>query len=149
MLDPLLREDRPRLIEAMRTIETLLALEAAPPAPYTLRAHQPGDIGWIIHRHGVLYAQECGWGTEFEALIAALGAKFLREFDAIVRAVLDRRKGRRAGGLGSAGEGFRRYRPASAAAWWNRKPAAWASPSAWWKNASLSRAPAATGNSCW
>jgi DNA-binding MarR family transcriptional regulator/N-acetylglutamate synthase-like GNAT family acetyltransferase len=81
MIEPLRREDRPRLIEAMRTIETLLAPEAAPPAPYTLRAHQPGDIGWIIHRHGVLYAQEYGWGTEFEALIAALGAKFLREFD--------------------------------------------------------------------
>lgn len=82
MLDPLRREDRPRLIEAMRTIETLLTPEAAPPVPFTLRAHQPGDIGWIIHRHGVLYAQECGWGTAFEALIADLGAKFLREFDA-------------------------------------------------------------------
>ncbi|MGO9228558.1 MAG: GNAT family N-acetyltransferase [Bryobacteraceae bacterium] len=81
MLDPLRREDRPRLIEAMRTIETLLAPEVAPPAPFTLRTHQTGDIGWIIHRHGVLYAQECGWGTPFEALIADLGAKFLREFD--------------------------------------------------------------------
>jgi DNA-binding MarR family transcriptional regulator/N-acetylglutamate synthase-like GNAT family acetyltransferase len=82
MLDPLRREDRPRLIEAMRTIETLLTPEAPAPAPFTLRAHQPGDIGWIIHRHGVLYAQECGWGLEFEALVAQLGAKFLREFDA-------------------------------------------------------------------
>ena len=82
MLDPLRREDRPRLIEAMRTIETLLTPEASPPAPFTLRAHQPGDVGWIIHRHGVLYAQECGWGAPFEALIADLGAKFLREFDA-------------------------------------------------------------------
>ena len=75
MLDPLRREDRPRLIEAMRTIETLLTPEAPAPAPFTLRAHQPGDIGWIIHRHGVLYAQECGWGLEFEALVAQLGAK--------------------------------------------------------------------------
>ena len=82
MLDPLRREDRPRLIDAMRTIETLLTPEAAPPAPYTLRTHQPGDIGWIIHRHGVVYAQECGWGTEFEALVAEIAAKFLREFDA-------------------------------------------------------------------
>jgi N-acetylglutamate synthase-like GNAT family acetyltransferase len=82
MLDPLRREDRPRLIEAMRTIETLLSPEPAPPAPFTLRTHQTGDIGWIIHRHGVLYAQECGWGTAFEALIADLGARFLRGFDA-------------------------------------------------------------------
>ena len=83
MLDPLRREDRPRLIEAMRTIETLLAQEpAAAPAPYTLRTHQPGDIGWIIYRHGVLYAREYGWGAQFEALVAEVCVKFLREFDA-------------------------------------------------------------------
>jgi DNA-binding MarR family transcriptional regulator/N-acetylglutamate synthase-like GNAT family acetyltransferase len=82
MLDPLRREDRPRLIEAMRTIETLLAQEAAAPPPYALRTHQPGDIGWIIHRHGALYAQEYGWGALFEALVADVCAKFLREFDA-------------------------------------------------------------------
>ncbi len=82
MLDPLRREDRPRLIEAMRTIETLLATEAMPPAAYTLRTHQPGDIGWMIHRHGVLYAQEYGWGALFEALVAEVCVKFLREFDA-------------------------------------------------------------------
>jgi DNA-binding MarR family transcriptional regulator/ribosomal protein S18 acetylase RimI-like enzyme len=81
MLDPLRREDRPRLIEAMCTIEALLTPEAALPVPFTLRTHQTGDIGWIVYRHGVLYAQECGWGTAFEALIADLGAKFLREFD--------------------------------------------------------------------
>lgn len=83
MLDPLRREDRPRLIDAMRTIETLLAQEPAAATPaYALRTHQPGDIGWIIHRHGVLYAQEHGWGALFEALVAEVGAKFLREFDA-------------------------------------------------------------------
>jgi DNA-binding MarR family transcriptional regulator/N-acetylglutamate synthase-like GNAT family acetyltransferase len=83
MLDPLPRDDRPRLIEAMRTIETLLTADAAtPPAPYALRTHQPGDIGWIIHRHGVLYAQEQGWGALFEALVAEVCVKFLREFDA-------------------------------------------------------------------
>ncbi|MGA2038915.1 MAG: helix-turn-helix domain-containing GNAT family N-acetyltransferase [Bryobacteraceae bacterium] len=82
MLDPLRSEDRPRLIDAMRTIETLLTPETAPPAAFTLREHRPGDIGWIIHRHGVVYAQECGWGPEFEALVAEIAAKFLRDFDA-------------------------------------------------------------------
>jgi ribosomal protein S18 acetylase RimI-like enzyme len=66
----------------MRTIETLLAQEAAATPAYALRTHQPGDIGWIIQRHGVLYAQEHGWGALFEALVAEVGAKFLREFDA-------------------------------------------------------------------
>jgi DNA-binding MarR family transcriptional regulator/GNAT superfamily N-acetyltransferase len=82
MLDPLRRDDRPRLIDAMRTIETLLSPDATPPAPYTLRTHRPGDIGWMIHRHGELYEREYGWGPRFEAVVAEIGAKFLREFDA-------------------------------------------------------------------
>ena len=50
---------------------------------YTLRGHQPGDIGWIIHRHGVLYSKEYQWTAEFEALVAEVGAKFLRNYDPI------------------------------------------------------------------
>lgn len=46
----------------------------------TLRVHQPGDIGWIVARHGALYAREYGWNSEFEALVAEIGARFLREF---------------------------------------------------------------------
>ncbi|CRL23348.1 unnamed protein product [Penicillium camemberti] len=38
---------------------------------YTLRTHQPGDIGWIIHRHATLYEKEYGWGTKMEALTGA------------------------------------------------------------------------------
>ena len=47
----------------------------------TLRTHRPGDIGWIIHRHGVLYAAEYGWDQTFEAAVADVGADFLRHFD--------------------------------------------------------------------
>jgi GNAT superfamily N-acetyltransferase len=42
---------------------------------------QPGDIGWVIARHGALYAQEYGWNMEFEALVAEICAKFIRDFD--------------------------------------------------------------------
>jgi GNAT superfamily N-acetyltransferase len=47
----------------------------------SLRDLQPGDIGWVISRHGALYAQEYGWNLEFEALVAEICAKFIREFD--------------------------------------------------------------------
>ena len=81
MLADLAPAEQARLIEAMRTVETLLGRETAPPA-YVLRPHRPGDIGWVIHRHAALYAEEYGWDGSFEALVAEIGAKFVREFDA-------------------------------------------------------------------
>lgn len=48
---------------------------------YVLREPQPGDMGWIVHRQAVLYAEEYGWNSEYEALVAEIVAKYLREFD--------------------------------------------------------------------
>lgn len=48
---------------------------------YLLRDPQPGDMGWVVHRQGVLYAQEYGWNTEFEALVAEIVASYVRKFD--------------------------------------------------------------------
>lgn len=50
--------------------------------PYSLRRPRPGDIGWIVHRHGALYEREYGWGMRFEALVAGVAAEFVRNFDA-------------------------------------------------------------------
>jgi DNA-binding MarR family transcriptional regulator/GNAT superfamily N-acetyltransferase len=69
------------LIAAMRTIQRLLDAQPEPKAPHLLRPHQPGDMGWIIHRHGVLYAREYGWDETFEALVAEIAAKFIQHFD--------------------------------------------------------------------
>lgn len=74
-LPPTAQQD---LVAAMKQIEGLLG---EPSPSYLLRNPQPGDMGWIIHRQAVLYAQEYGWNNEYEALVADILAKFVREFD--------------------------------------------------------------------
>ncbi len=81
MLQSLSTRDQSRLMQAMGTIETLLDSRAEPRTPYILRSHQPGDIGWVVHRHGVLYSQEYGYDESFEALVAEIAAKFIQQFD--------------------------------------------------------------------
>ncbi|MBS0531868.1 MAG: MarR family transcriptional regulator [Proteobacteria bacterium] len=73
--------ERAALIHAMATIEQ--ALEPPPRAAvgYRLRTHRPGDIGWVISRHGAIYAQEFGWDIGFEALVAEIAAQFIKTYD--------------------------------------------------------------------
>ncbi len=70
-----------RLLEAMHTIEDLLGAPAEPRTSLLLRPHEPGDMGWVVHRHGALYAREHGYDQEFEALVASIVAKFILHFD--------------------------------------------------------------------
>jgi DNA-binding MarR family transcriptional regulator/GNAT superfamily N-acetyltransferase len=82
LLGGLSEEAQTRLIEAMHTIESLVGERLQRQVPYILRPPQPGDLGWIVQRHGARYAQEYGWDESFEALVADIVAKFVRTFDA-------------------------------------------------------------------
>ncbi len=81
MLQGLAEPEQHHLVEAMRRIEDLLSPLPEPPEPFTLRPHKPGDMGWVIHRHGLLYWQEYGWDERFEALVAEIAAAFIQNLD--------------------------------------------------------------------
>ncbi len=81
LLERLAPQDRARLVGAMDTLTELLSEDAPVRPGFRLRPHRPGDIGWMIQKHGELYTQEYGWDSSFEALAAEVGMQFLREFD--------------------------------------------------------------------
>ena len=82
MLADLPAPSRQRLVGAMATIEDLLEPPSQTRPAVLLRSHRPGDIGWVISRHGAVYTEEYGWDASFEALVAEIGAQFLRSYDA-------------------------------------------------------------------
>src|SRR5919199_365941 len=81
MLSGLHPHEHGRLIGAMQTIHGLLDAQPERKVPYIPRPPHAGDMGWIVHRHGVLYSQEYGWDEQFEALVAQIVADFIKNFD--------------------------------------------------------------------
>jgi DNA-binding MarR family transcriptional regulator/GNAT superfamily N-acetyltransferase len=83
LIAPLDADDRGKLVSAMATVERLLSNpNAGDRNPgVLLRPHRPGDIGWVVSRHGALYAQEYGWNITFEALVAKVAAEFVEKFN--------------------------------------------------------------------
>jgi len=83
LLEGLSEDGQERLVSCLETAERLLGggAGAPSPAPYLIREPRPGDIGWIIHRHGAVYAREHRFGMDFEALTAEIMAAFVRNHD--------------------------------------------------------------------
>lgn len=95
LLAPLTRDARAELVQAMHTIEQVFTSAGhsataashtthsnTPNAPFRLRTPQPGDLGWVVSRHGALYATEYRWDTSFEVLVARVAADFFEQHDA-------------------------------------------------------------------
>ncbi|WP_067482040.1 bifunctional helix-turn-helix transcriptional regulator/GNAT family N-acetyltransferase [Actinomadura hibisca] len=72
--------DRRRLVGAMDAVHGLLG-DGPKSAPFTLRGLEPGDLGWVVSRNGVLYDVECGWDRSYEALVASVVAGYGTEHD--------------------------------------------------------------------
>jgi DNA-binding MarR family transcriptional regulator/GNAT superfamily N-acetyltransferase len=82
LLKPLTLQDQSRLLAATETIQSLVGDSKGRPPAVSLRTHRPGDIGWIVQRHGEVYAHEYGWDERFEAMVAKIGAEFVENFNA-------------------------------------------------------------------
>jgi DNA-binding MarR family transcriptional regulator/N-acetylglutamate synthase-like GNAT family acetyltransferase len=80
-LERLSAADQQSLVDAMRNIQRILAGSQSQETSYTLRSHRPGDMGWVTHRHGVLYAKEYGFDERFEAMAADIAARFVQNLD--------------------------------------------------------------------
>src|SRR5690606_33182657 len=72
LLAPLPDRDQQRVAAAMDAIRTVLGDAAPPPRTVVLRPPRAGDYGWVVARHGAIYAEEYGWDATFEGLVARI-----------------------------------------------------------------------------
>ena len=82
ILSKLSSGDRVNLVDAMATIEGILDKSFKYSEPFYLRQHEAGDMGWVIHQHGLLYHREYGWNERFEILVARICLDFVNTYDA-------------------------------------------------------------------
>lgn len=82
LLQPLSLVDKQQLVSSLRQIETLLGGKQNSTVPsYILRPTRPGDLGWIIYRHGALYAEEYGWNERFEHSVVEIAYRYIQNYN--------------------------------------------------------------------
>jgi DNA-binding MarR family transcriptional regulator/GNAT superfamily N-acetyltransferase len=100
ILSKLPRAKQDDLLHSMQTVESLLGPEIASTTLYVVRKHRPGDMGWVVWRHGVLYSEEYGYDERFEAMVAEIVAEFIAKVDpAIERCWIAERDGENVGSV--------------------------------------------------
>lgn len=81
LLGDLSEDEQQRLLKAMETIERVFSKGLKYAEPFVLRPHELGDMGWVVHRQGILYAQEYGWDEQYEALVAKIVSDFITHYN--------------------------------------------------------------------
>lgn len=80
MLAKLTAQEQDRLVRALATVREVLG-DRPRGGDVVLRDVRPGDLGWVVQRNAVIYAEEYGWDQTYEALVAKIVAEFAEKRD--------------------------------------------------------------------